>query len=181
MERPLNTRDQLFQHGKRLFWSRGYANVSVREIARAAGVDVAMISRHFGSKRGLFDATLEDAFPTLDIADGDTDGLMDMIVRVFVDTPRNSADPSVVRMMLMNAHDDEVGEHVREIQRQGLQAELERIVGDPVRAALLMAVVLGFSVAEKSLHLDAIPGPETGDYEAQLRHLLAATLAFGQS
>ncbi|MEM1300890.1 MAG: hypothetical protein AAGH68_16595, partial [Pseudomonadota bacterium] len=83
-----------------------------------------------------------------------------------------------VRMMLMNAHDDEVGASVREIQQHGLQAELERIVGDPARAALLMAVMLGFSVAEKSLHLGAIPAPDTVDYEAQLRHLLASALAF---
>ena len=44
----------------KIFWSKGYSNVSVREISNAAGVDVALIARYFGSKRGLFEATLEN-------------------------------------------------------------------------------------------------------------------------
>ncbi len=42
-----------------LFASRGYSGVTVRELAKAADVNVAAISYHFGGKRGLYLAALE--------------------------------------------------------------------------------------------------------------------------
>ena len=63
------TREKLLDAAREAMWRRGYANVGLREIARAAGVDVALISRYFGGKQGLFEATLEGAF--------DLEGLFD--------------------------------------------------------------------------------------------------------
>lgn len=42
-----------------LFAARGFDGVAVRELARAANVNVASVSYHFGGKRGLYLATLE--------------------------------------------------------------------------------------------------------------------------
>jgi AcrR family transcriptional regulator len=44
---------------RRRFSEVGYAKASLRSIAADAGVDAALISYHFGSKRGLFGAALE--------------------------------------------------------------------------------------------------------------------------
>lgn len=44
---------------RRRFVADGYAAVSMRSIAAEAGVDPALVSYHFGSKRGLFGAALE--------------------------------------------------------------------------------------------------------------------------
>jgi len=44
---------------RRRFLADGYAGVSMRSIAAEAGVDAALISYHFGSKRGLVGAALE--------------------------------------------------------------------------------------------------------------------------
>jgi len=43
----------------RLFAARSFSGVSVRELARAAKVNAAAISYHFGGKDGLYDAVLE--------------------------------------------------------------------------------------------------------------------------
>ena len=165
-------------HARRLFWSRGYSNVSLRQIAGAAGVDVALISRHFGGKLGLFEATLERAFMFSGLPQTDTEALVDAVVRIYTEAPRDSDDPSVARMILMNAHDPEVGGMVRDRHRDILQTYLEQMIGDKERAALFMAVLLGISVAEKSLRLDGIAGPDTSAYEGQLRYLMAAALAY---
>lgn len=174
-----STRDRLLAVAQREFWTRGYSNVSLREIARAVGVDVALASRYFGSKMGLFEATLDRAFDAVRLPDDSAEALVDHVVEIFVTTPRDGEAPSVVRMILMNAHDRDVGALVRARHADGLQAQLEQVIGDRARAALFMAVCLGIGVAEKSLRLTGIAPVGTPAYEAQLRHLLAAALDYG--
>jgi AcrR family transcriptional regulator len=50
------TRERLLRAGLRLFAQQGFAKTSTREIAEAAGVNVAAISYHFGDKAGLYRA-----------------------------------------------------------------------------------------------------------------------------
>ena len=89
-----DTRNLLKDHARRLFWSKGFSNVSVREIATAAGVDVALIARYFGSKLGLFEATLDtlkkinpDDFQT-------TDSLVELFVEMFANASEEDFEES---------------------------------------------------------------------------------------
>lgn len=174
-----STKDSLLMHARREFWSRGYSNVGLRDIAKKAGVDVALVSRYFGSKLGLFEATLETAFTFDSLPEAGEDALVDAVIGIFTHAPRG-AEPSVVQMILMNAHDADVGALVRTRHQATLQRYLDELIGDKSRAALFMAVVLGISVAEKTLHLDGIAPPSSADYTAQLRHMLQAALAYGR-
>jgi AcrR family transcriptional regulator len=51
---------QIITTAESLFSGRGYDGTSVRDIAEAAGVNVAMISYYFGSKEGLIQALFEE-------------------------------------------------------------------------------------------------------------------------
>jgi AcrR family transcriptional regulator len=51
-----DARERLLDEAERLFAEHGFYGVSVRDVTRAAGVDVALAHYHFGAKRGLFDA-----------------------------------------------------------------------------------------------------------------------------
>ena len=53
-----NTRDDVLEVARRRFLAEGYHAVTMRSIAAEAGVDAALISYFFGSKRGLFAAVL---------------------------------------------------------------------------------------------------------------------------
>ena len=54
-----SAKDRLLDAAERLFAKRGYHGVSIRDITEAAGVDVAMVNYHFGSKRALLTAVFE--------------------------------------------------------------------------------------------------------------------------
>lgn len=49
-----------------LFPAKGYAGVSIREIAAAAGVNSSAISYYFGGKEGLYGAILENLFAPIE-------------------------------------------------------------------------------------------------------------------
>lgn len=55
-ERAEETRDRILDAGERLFARNGFHGVTVRQVTREAGVDVALAHYYFGTKRGLFDA-----------------------------------------------------------------------------------------------------------------------------
>lgn len=52
------TRERILNAAELLFAERGFHAVSVRDITASAGVDVALINYHFGSKELLFEAVL---------------------------------------------------------------------------------------------------------------------------
>lgn len=54
--RARSTRAKILDAAERLFARRGFHGVSIREITRAAGVDVALANYHFGGKKSLFEA-----------------------------------------------------------------------------------------------------------------------------
>jgi len=54
-------REALLDAARRLFLARGFAAVSIREIAAAAGATAPMIHYYFGDKLGLYRAMLEVA------------------------------------------------------------------------------------------------------------------------
>jgi AcrR family transcriptional regulator len=53
------TKDKLMDVAEKLFARRGFHGTSVRDITGEAGMDVALVSYHFGGKKQLFAAVLE--------------------------------------------------------------------------------------------------------------------------
>ncbi|MEM1238069.1 MAG: TetR family transcriptional regulator [Pseudomonadota bacterium] len=174
--KPLTTREALLAHGKRLFWLNGYANVSVRDITGAAGVDGALVSRYFGGKLGLFKETLSQ-MDTLDIAGiPDREALISELVRIFDEAERSPDVPTVITLTLANARDPEAAPLVKEAMDARWQKPLAELLGSEALAAMVTAVTFGMSVAEKTLCLEGIHRPGTPAYRAQIEHILRAAL-----
>jgi Transcriptional regulator len=131
----------------RLFAERGYAGTSVRDIAGDAGVDPALVIRHFGSKEGLFLETMRLEFDELDL-DGPIESLGERLIRSLLD-----ADDHVrgVYLALIRASDaGEISSALREAHEQGFVAPLAaRLTGDDaeLRARLAAALVGGLFYA----------------------------------
>jgi AcrR family transcriptional regulator len=58
-------RAKILAAAEELFALRGFAGTSVRDIARSAGVNPAMIHYYFGNKEGLYRAIIESAASTV--------------------------------------------------------------------------------------------------------------------
>jgi AcrR family transcriptional regulator len=70
MARPVNadadaTRSRMLDRAVELFAERGLAGTSVRDVAGAAGVSLAMVHHYFGGKDELYDACVEATYAEL--------------------------------------------------------------------------------------------------------------------
>ncbi|MFR9795253.1 TetR family transcriptional regulator [Streptomyces sp. MS06] len=73
-----DTRDRILTAAREEFSARGYEKTSVRGIAKAAGVDPALVHHYFGTKEQVFEASVEVAFaPALKVRDIVADGRID--------------------------------------------------------------------------------------------------------
>ena len=53
-------REDAVRSARDVFWSEGYEGASMASLQRATGLNPSSIYHAFGSKRGLFDAAIED-------------------------------------------------------------------------------------------------------------------------
>jgi AcrR family transcriptional regulator len=84
-DRSAHVRAAVREAAVRLFTERGYVATGVRDIARAAGADPAIVIRHFGSKEALFIETMTLPETWRDALRGPVDelgrALVDLIAR----------------------------------------------------------------------------------------------------
>jgi TetR/AcrR family transcriptional regulator len=60
-----DSKSKLIEAALPLFAIKGYAAVSIRELAEAAGVNVALINYHFGGKESLYEAVVKSQLTLL--------------------------------------------------------------------------------------------------------------------
>jgi AcrR family transcriptional regulator len=63
--KPEETRRRLVRAAIEHFAERGLHGASLRELTRAAGVNVAVVGYHFQSKEGLYDAAVDEVYSRL--------------------------------------------------------------------------------------------------------------------
>jgi TetR/AcrR family transcriptional regulator len=84
-----------------LFAEKGFHGVSVRELAKSAGMNLSMISYYFGGKEALYAAVLNEQFATLrqvpEIRTMDTDPLVKLELYVRSTVARYRKQPYLLR------------------------------------------------------------------------------------
>jgi len=83
------TREQVLAAARELFQHQGYDATSIRQVARAAGVDPALVHYHFGTKADLFAAAVEYPVNPADVvaqllAEEGVDTLGERLLRLFL-------------------------------------------------------------------------------------------------
>ncbi|AKT38236.1 TetR family transcriptional regulator [Chondromyces crocatus] len=152
------TRSAILSAAHSLFATRGFANTGVREVAELAGVNSALVGRYFGSKEGLFRATLERSLGISAVLHGDRRRFgVDMVARFF--DSENIASP--LAMMILSTADPATRDMSIELLQTKVVIPLGTWLGPPDgqgRAARLIILWGGFLTYWKLLPLQPLAG-----------------------
>jgi AcrR family transcriptional regulator len=180
------TRQLLLEAARRRFAEDGYSATTVRDIADEAGVNVALISRYFTSKEGLFEACLQAAGDDLRRTTGSVP--LERVAEVIaqqVTGPGRGVLPSELVLMLRSSGDEKADR----IRLGVLRASCERLAAlagwQPdhpeadkllLRAQVVLATAVGISVLRSMTGLGPLTDASAHDLTEPLGDLVAALL-----
>ncbi|WP_291378433.1 TetR family transcriptional regulator [Demequina sp.] len=159
-----DTRAEILAAAGDVFSRDGYGRGSVRAVARAAGVDPALVRHYFASKSVLF---FEAMRPPIDlgahaarIAQGDPALVGNRVMTFFVELWEDPVrGPRVIALMRAALDYPEVAEFVRKLVIEGVVIRVATEVGakDPARAAATAASqVFGLAMLRHSAKVEPL-------------------------
>ncbi|MBD0694562.1 TetR/AcrR family transcriptional regulator [Streptomyces sp. CBMA123] len=167
------TRESIVSAARALFLERGYRRTTLRAVAEAAGVDPALISYHFGSKKGLFADVMQfqcaNALAVDEVLGGDPATLPDRLIDAVTDLWED-AD-----FRQLTTQGDEAAEVLREYLEHELLARLVEFLGgrDATARATAVVTILGGLIYTRYLN----PLPALANLTpSETRHLLTPAL-----
>jgi len=191
---PEATRRALLAAATRLFAERGFDAVPIGAVAAEAGVNKALISYHFGGKRGLYRAILVSSFAELaaDLKAAEAEGrdaartLRALLLRFARVRERRPEFPVLfVREVLSHGVEPAVQPHIAEIigvtqrvARRGMREGVFRRV-DPIAMHFALFGSLVYYLATEPARKRAMAGgrlPPMPDFAQFLRYLEELTL-----
>ncbi|MER6466010.1 TetR family transcriptional regulator [Streptomyces sp. NPDC093272] len=160
-----DTRDRILAAAREEFSELGYDKTSVRGIAKAAGVDSALVHHYFGTKEQVFEAAISVAFaPALNaplaVADGPVDGVGERLTRFIFGVWENPTTRTPLLAILRSAVNNETAAAVfrRLIAAQLLRrlAEQLDLPDAQLRAELAAAQLVGCAMLRYVIKLEPL-------------------------
>ncbi|MCW2874782.1 TetR family transcriptional regulator [Actinacidiphila oryziradicis] len=181
------TRERILAAARTEFADRGYDKTSMRSIAKAAGVDPALVHHYFGTKEQTFGAAVEltfaPAFAGPDAVFGAPEGIGERVARfmlgIWESTPTREPILAVLRSAFTN-------ESAAEVFRSMLTRRiLARVAGEldvpepELRVQLAAAQLLGVAVLRHVLKVEPIASADFDDVVAMIAPTLQGYLTAG--
>lgn len=160
-----DTRDRILTAAREEFSERGYEKTSVRGIAKAAGVDSALVHHYFGTKEQVFQAAVETVFaPALSAPDvifeGPTDEIGERFARFLFGIWENPVTRTPLLAVLRSAVNNEVAAAVfRRLVAGQLLRRVAARLGLPdaeLRAELAAAQLVGVAILRYVIKLEPL-------------------------
>lgn len=158
------TRAAISAAARQRFLRESYDSVGLRDIAGDAGVDVALISRYFGGKEGLFREIVgHDDKPDLFREPKSIAELPGFLAQLVVE---DEGDDRQLRMemfiiMLRSASSPKAGEIIRDLVHLDVLGPLAELIGgdhSELRASMLLAILMGIGVLSTIMRVDNFGG-----------------------
>ena len=168
---------------RKRFLEESYDNVSLREIAGDAGVDVALVNRYFGSKEGLFKEVLSSGKKKFD-GNRTVAELPAYLANVIIDDDcGGEPNENVERLLIIlrSASSAKAAEIVRQSMLEDVLDPFVKLLDgsdSQMRASLCMALIMGVKVQRTIMGVD----PEESDIrktEQRLIEMFKVALAEG--
>jgi AcrR family transcriptional regulator len=179
-----STRGLLLRAARSRFARNGYAATTVRDIADEAGVNVALISRYFASKEGLFEACLRGVGHEL----GDTvrpDVSLEQVPRAIarqLSGQHVGEHPNQLLLLLRSSGD----ERAEEIRLSILRSFAERMAAAAgrspdddqhlLRAQIALAAALGLALLRSTTTMEPLASAQEQDLLGPIEDLFNALL-----
>lgn len=149
-----DTRERILGAARASFSQRSYENVGLREIAAAAGVDAALVSRYFGGKEGLFAQVVEGAFLVEEHLPDSLDTLGKFLVAEVMADASVSEEFNPLRLLLLSATSPDMAKLVSERFHAEFVKPLSKMLRGrdaEVRAALIGSYLIGLATMRHML------------------------------
>ncbi|MEU9255912.1 MULTISPECIES: TetR family transcriptional regulator [Streptomyces] len=180
VEEGPGTQERIRLAARSEFAARGYDKTSVRGVAKAAGVDPALVHHYFGSKDDLFAAaielSMEPAMVVPAILGEGPDGIGERLARYFLGIWENPVTRAPLLAVIRSALTHEAAASV--LRRIVLRRVLERVaadldVPDPTfRAELAASHMVGIAILRYVVQVEPLASADPDDIVA----LVAPTL-----
>ncbi|MGV4892025.1 TetR/AcrR family transcriptional regulator [Streptomyces sp. NWU49] len=160
-----DTRDRILTAAREEFSERGYEKTSVRGIAKAAGVDSALVHHYFGTKEQVFEAAVEVAFaPALQgrdtVLEGPLDEVGERMTRMIIGLWENPVTRTPLLAIVRSAVNNETAAAV--FRRLVVTQLLRRIAGQldlpdaELRAELAAAQLVGIAMVRYVIRVEPL-------------------------
>lgn len=178
------TRAEILAAARRRFVDESYENVGLRDIAKDAGIDVALVSRYFGSKEGLFREVLqheEDHQDKFEIV-LPPEEVPAYIVSLMEQKGEHDDQEHVEKILtiLRSASSPAAAEIIRDTLHSDVLEPFAKLIGGKdaeTKASLVLSILMGTTVLRSVMAIDAMCNECPDRMRERLIRLFEAALA----
>ncbi|MGW3351706.1 TetR/AcrR family transcriptional regulator [Nonomuraea rubra] len=172
-ERRRRTEGKILDAARSLFADFGYERTTIRAVAKAAGVDPALVMQYFGNKQQLFQQAVRMTPP--DGGELGPEGAVEHVLGALTMKLGELPQSSLAMMRSMLTH-PEAAASAREALGEQIERLAEALPGEDARlcAALMTLVMLGITVGHQLLEIDELRGVPQEELARLLRPSLLA-------
>lgn len=155
------TRAAILAAARQRFLRESYDSVGLRDIAGDAGIDVALISRYFGGKEGLFrEVVSHDDKPDVFREPKSVAELPAYLARLVAEDEDDDRQQRMEMfiIMLRSASSPKAGEIIRDLVHLDVLGPLTELIGGKdgeLRANMLLAILMGIGVLRTIMLVDS--------------------------
>lgn len=174
------TRQAILDAARASFNQNGYDRATIRDVAKRASVDPALVHHFFGSKQNLFAASMDLPFEPTPIIErviqGDIDSLGDRMAQTFFAVWDAHAEGNPIVGLIRSATSNEkAGSMLREFITTEIVGRITkglRLSSPQLRAGLIASQMIGAAFIRYVIRLEPIASMSAAD----LGRLIAPTL-----